>query len=158
MKKNIIFLLLSFISVTTFSAAYADASICNDPNDPNKVAQCMYLTGLSNADGQRWIKVDSNAFNGVFCFGSLEQTARYIIEEAYFPIQQNTPPETGTVSICTDATGNNCMPLANFSLSCQTSGGPQGSCTPETLPIDVSTVKNKFPSCASMNKRIFSSK
>lgn len=146
MKKYLTSLLFAACFGINIITAYADTSICQD-GDPEKVIQCTYLTGLAEADHQRWIKISNNVDTMTTCTGSIEQSGHFRLAESYLPIKASVP-ESEDVSICTDASGSNCTLLKHLSFTCTTGGSSgQGSCTPDTVAIDLSAVKNHYPAC-----------
>lgn len=147
--KTLIFSFLSLVSLAAASLAYADASICEVPGSGEKVAGCIYLTGMNNADQQRWIKMTINGDSFTYCTGTIEQTGQYTLMEVLYPIK-NSSKANGDVAICTDGKGSNCQTLASYSSDCVAGG----SCTPDSLAIDISSVKNNFPKCQEASSHI----
>jgi hypothetical protein len=150
MNKSKYFSLMSifFVSCNIAQAAPIPISKCDEPESSQRTAQCLYVTGLSDKDQQRWIKTTiPGGFEMTYCTGSLEQVNRYSLMVAYYPIKEMHPTLTADVSICTDQTGTNCKKITSYSFSCTAEEGGQGHCTPVDMPVDISAFKDKFPPC-----------
>lgn len=139
--KRIFMVPMAALLAVNLSTAVADYA-CPDSND----IQCIYITGLSDNDGQRWFKVTVDGYSfPISCFGSIEQKARY----TFLEIKKGDAKSgtfSGEVSICQSPDPSSCTPLAKgtFKFSCN---AKNQTCSPSNIPIPVNPLEKNYHRC-----------
>jgi len=134
---------VAFLLLTSTSTLQADQSAC-----PPNTVHCAYFTGLSDTSA-RYIKLsNANVGSITVCFNGTS-TVFLDQEGAGNYLGSNSD----TYSICSDAGGRICQKVTvdNFVVSKGDSGFVA---KPQYFNVDLTSVKNKYPSCDSVASKV----
>jgi|GEM_PF-6676508 len=139
MKIRQLSLLLSLLLLNLFFLQPALAGPCT--GIPNYV-HCAYLSGLDHHSA-RYIKIYYPQYN-YSSTSCTSDTGAYFVSQT--SASHNMGTRTQTYYICSDALGAQCELLGSDTYTIFKSGSSYSS-EPKLYTINVSAVKNKYPSC-----------
>lgn len=138
-NKKIIVSSIGVLLSIVVTSSFANKEWC-----PPDTIHCAYISGLSNniQDG-RFIKLINKKINAVLCFNFSSSVS--ITNKV---AGQLVGANADQYFICSDASGNNCEPIGidQFEIS---KSVDQYVAAPKFYNIDLSEVKNKYPTCSS---------
>jgi hypothetical protein len=130
------------------SAAASPANCIQNGIEPNDLLHCIYISGLNNPKEGRFIRADYPDATVVTCSG--DSTAiSFNISNLLGTFQRG--PNTIPISICTDASGTNCVPLTQDKFAISQDGSGNVIVNPKYFEVNLSGVASdkRFQTCTS---------